>query len=90
MCPYCQGLTTEWDKVEGPGRVYSWVVVTHSVHAATADQVPYVIALIDVGDVRVIGNVVGCPPGEVEAGMNVELFFEQSEVGHKLPNFRRP
>jgi uncharacterized OB-fold protein len=89
MCPECQSLETQWLEASGRGSVYSWVVVTHPVAAELVDQVPYVVGLIELEEgVRVVGNVLGCSPEDVEAGMPVELFFEQIEDVH-LPNFRR-
>lgn len=88
MCPECQSMETEWIESTGRGTVYSWVVATHPVAEVLVDQVPYVVGLIDLEEgVRVIGNVLGCAPEEVEAGMPVELFFEQVE-DVRLPNFK--
>jgi uncharacterized OB-fold protein len=89
MCPECQSVETEWIESSGRGSVYSWVVATHPVHEVLVDQVPYVVGLIELEEgVRVVGNVEGCPPEEVEPGMPVELFFEEVE-GIPMPNFRK-
>lgn len=89
MCPECQSSETEWIESSGRGTVYSWVVATHPVHEVLVDQVPYVVGLIELEEgVRVVGNVEGYPPDEVEAGMLVELFFEEVE-GIRVPNFRK-
>jgi uncharacterized OB-fold protein len=62
-------------------------VVTHSVHPATGEQVPYCVALVDLEPgIRVVGNVWGCDPAEVFDGMEVELVFED-HGDHRLPNF---
>jgi len=93
MCPHCHAGADALAWVESPGRgtVYSWVVANHPVAEVLVDQVPYVIALIDVEDgVRVVGNVVGCDPAAITAGMAVELFFEEREGGVRVPNFRVP
>ena len=89
MCPECQSTETDWLDSSGRGTVYSWIVATHPVDPVLVDQVPYVVALVDLEEgVRVVGNVEGCDPGEVTAGMAVELFFEEVG-GMRLPNFRR-
>ena len=89
MCPACQSQDTEWIESSGRGTVYSWVVAAHPVAEVLVDQVPYVVGLIELEEgVRVVGNVEGCDPGEVEAGMAVELFFEEAG-GMRLPNFRK-
>lgn len=90
MCPHCQSTATEWIESSGAGSVYSWVVVTHPVDPVFIDQVPYVVAMIDLAEgVRVVGNVEDCAPDEIVAGMAVELFFEQRDQHTKIPNFRR-
>jgi uncharacterized OB-fold protein len=91
MCPHCKSQDLQWSDFTGQGTVYSWVVATHPVDEILVDQVPYAIALIDLEEsVRVVGNVVGCDPYEIEAGMAVELFFEEREEGVRVPNFRVP
>ncbi len=88
MCPECQASATDWVAASGRGSVYSWVVAVHPVDPVLADQVPYVVGLIELEEgVRVVGNVEGCPPEEVTAGMAVELFFTEIADIH-LPNFR--
>jgi uncharacterized OB-fold protein len=90
MCPECQSTQTEWIESSARGSVYSWIVATHPVDPVLVDQVPYVVALIELEEgVRVVGNVEGCDPEEIVAGMAVELFFEEVE-GMRLPNFRHP
>jgi len=90
MCPACQSTETEWVECSGRGTVYSWVVATHPVDPVLEDQVPYVIALIDLPeDARIVGNVDGCAPEDVRAGMAVEVHFsEPGEDGIAIPNFR--
>ena len=93
MCPHCHAgaAAIAWVESAGHGTVYSWVVANHPVAEVLVDQVPYVIALIDVEDgVRVVGNVVGCDPAAITAGMAVEVFFEEREEGVRVPNFRVP
>lgn len=90
MCPECQSQDTEWIESSGRGKVYTWVVATHPVDPVLADQVPYVVGMIELEEgVRVVGNVEGCDPGEVTAEMPVELVFADLGNGRRLPNFRK-
>lgn len=91
-CPWCHAVgRTAWGDAPARGTVYSWVVATHPVAEVLADQVPYAIALIDLEPgVRVVGNVVGIDPAVIEAGLEVEVFFETREEGVVVPNFRVP
>ena len=91
MCPFCFAAEIAWGDAPRTGTVYSWVVATHPVAEVLVDQVPYAIALIDLEPgVRVVGNVVGCDPAEIWAGLAVEVFFEEREEGVRIPNFRVP
>ena len=89
MCPVCRSTDTTWIESSGRGSVYSWLVVHHPVNLVLVEQVPYVVARIELEEgVRVVGNVDGCDPDSVSAGMAVELFFETHETGIRIPNFR--
>jgi uncharacterized protein len=90
MCPDCQSTEATWEPVpRGMGTVYSWIVVNHAVSASLADQVPYVVALIEVAEgARMISTIVDCNPGEIHADMAVEVAFEDHPSGITLPLFR--
>jgi uncharacterized protein len=88
MCPDCQSMQTHWSAASGNGSLYSWVVVEHPTHPALNDQVPYVVALVDLDEgVRVVANLCDTPMADIHAGMALELFFEEAD-GIRLPNFR--
>jgi uncharacterized OB-fold protein len=90
MCPACRSAETDWIEASGRGAVYSWVVVTHPVHPALVDQVPYVVGLVELDEgVRIVSNITGCAPEEVVAEMPVEVYFEEVAEDVRLPNFRR-
>ena len=82
--------SAEWIESEGRGEVYSWIVVTHPVDPVLVDQVPFAVAMIGLPEkVRVVGNIAGVDPDAIEAGMPVELYFEEpGEDGIPLPNWR--
>lgn len=83
-------MQTRWEPAPDRGRLYSWVTVTHPVDEALAEQVPYVVALVELTEgVRVVANIVGCSPDTLSAGETVEMFFEERADGLRLPNFRR-
>jgi uncharacterized OB-fold protein len=49
---------------------------------------PYAVALIDLDEgVRMLSNVVGCPPDEVVVGMAVQVTWEALDDGRHLPLF---
>jgi len=89
MCPVCRSTATEWLESSGRGSVYSFLVVHHPVNPVLLDQVPYVVAMIELEEgIRVVGNVEDCDPDSVHTGMQVEVVFERHEEGMLIPNFR--
>lgn len=88
MCPACQSIDTEWIEARGRGRLYSWTVAIHPVMPILVDQVPYVIALVDLEEgVRVLSGLVDCPLDAIAADMPLVLSFQEQD-GFHLPYFR--
>ena len=92
VCRDCHCWDFEWVKLDGTGRVYSYVVVHHVVLPAFSNDAPYVIAqiLLDGTEdrVRITSNIIGCPWEQVKVGMRVRALFEDVTPGVALPKFR--
>ena len=89
LCPCCSSQDTNWVAASGHGTVYSWIVVRHPVPADIySDEVPYVVALIDlVEGVRMPTNLVNCDVDAITGGMKVEVVFKYSTPIITLPCF---
>jgi uncharacterized protein len=92
FCPFCgTGGTLEWREASGRATVHA-AVVEHRPEAAGAafsGGEPYCIALVDLEEgVRMMTNVVGCPPGDVHSGMAVRVAWEPLSDGRQLALFR--
>ena len=86
-CPHCFSDALEWQTSTGRGSVYAQTVVHRAPHGFQ-DRVPYCVALIDLEEgFRMLCNVIGCSPSDVQVGMPVQLDFEERE-GRLLPVFR--
>ncbi|HEX5566280.1 MAG TPA: Zn-ribbon domain-containing OB-fold protein, partial [Streptomyces sp.] len=86
-CPQCTSL--EWDTVEasGHGRVYSYTVNHHPRHPAF--EFPLVVAVVELAEgTRLITNLVGIAPEEVEIDMPVVLDWLDADPDLSLPVFR--
>ena len=91
LCASCQSADHEWVESAGRGTVFTYTIVTHPVHAAVTDAVPYAVVVVelnDCGNVLVPSNVVDCPPEAVEVGMAVEVVFERVTDDITIPRFR--
>jgi uncharacterized OB-fold protein/acyl dehydratase len=87
MCPGC--LSLEWDTrtASGRGRVYSFVVAHHPEVPPFA--YPNLIVLVELEEgTRLVSNLVGIDPAEVEIGMPVEVQFTRVDDDLVLPLFR--
>ncbi len=89
LCPHCLSEDLEWVRASGRGRVYTYTVVRRPAHPAFKDDVPYVLAIVELEEgPRLTTNIVGVPPEEVHIGMPVEVVFEDVTDEVSLPKFR--
>lgn len=92
LCPSCRGEDLEWTQVSGDGRVASWTVVHPPVLPAWADDVPFVVLLVELDQgVRMLGRLVGAAgtlahsDGDVGMGARVALRWIEDGAGVTLP-----
>jgi uncharacterized protein len=86
VCPRCLSTTLEWRESQGRGVVYA-CTVEHKAQTR-ALEAPYVVALVELDEgVRMLSNVVGCPPDQVAVGDRVGVTWEPLSDGRRLPLF---
>ncbi len=89
ICAHCLSEDLAWAKASGKGEVYSFSVVQRPPTKAFAADVPYTIAVVELAEgVRMMTNIVDCPPDQVRIGMPVEVVFEDVTAEISLPKFR--
>ena len=79
ICHRCLSFDLDWTTVARQGRIYSWERAWHPVHPALRGQPPYVVVLVELphaGNIRMIGNLVDAPTGDVPIGAPVAAVFE--------------
>jgi uncharacterized OB-fold protein len=79
LCHHCHAFDPAWEEVAPRGRIYSWERVWHPAHQALKSHGPYLAVLVElpeVGNVRMVGNLLGEPQQEVEIGTEVVGVFE--------------
>ncbi|WP_305092965.1 bifunctional MaoC family dehydratase N-terminal/OB-fold nucleic acid binding domain-containing protein [Prescottella sp. R16] len=87
MCGECRSL--DWDTVDASGRgtVYSFVVNHHP--KIPGFEYPLIVATIELEEgTRLIANMTGITPEQVEIGMPVELDWIDADPDLTLPAFR--
>lgn len=88
--PDCFGVgTLEWVESSGKGSVYAFTITHQPAHPAFADDVPYVLAIIELAEGwRMNSNVINIAPEKVWVGMPVEVVWDDVTPEFTLPKFQ--
>ena len=87
-CTNCLSADMEWAEVSGRGKVYSFVTFHRVFHPAFEEEVPYVVALVELEEgPRMLTNVIGIPPEEVRCEMKVKVTFDDVTPDATVPKF---
>lgn len=77
LCVKCHGRKIAWQESARRGRIHSFTVVHRPPTAAFKDDVPYVLALVDLDEgFRIMCNLLGSPPATAAIGLAVRITFE--------------
>lgn len=89
VCPQClSSESLSWRESAGKGTIYAASVQEKPANPLMADRVPYVVALVELEDgIRLMSNVINCPPYEATVGKSVLLTWEPLSDGRHLPQF---
>lgn len=83
-CPSCRSLDRTYVVASGVGEVFSHVVHHHP--PVPGLRPPYAVAVVRLPEgVRIVGNVVDCPPEDVHIGMPVRVTFRRVDDDLILP-----
>ena len=89
VCVQCGAGEYRWVAASGRGRVCSFVTYHRLYHEAWQDEVPYVVAVVELEEgPRMISNIVGIEPDKVVCDMTVEVTFDDVTADVTLPKFR--
>lgn len=87
-CPGCFSQNLSWRKMSGVGKVYSFSVIYQSPLASYQQDVPYVLAIIELAEgPRMMANILHCDVNTVHIEMAVEVTF-QARGDMKIPQFQ--
>ncbi|MGW2518866.1 Zn-ribbon domain-containing OB-fold protein [Streptomyces sp. NPDC001617] len=87
-CPHCQSFADEWRRMEGHGRIWSYVRPHPPLLPAYADQAPYTVIVVELTEaprIRLVGNLVteagarldSVPPERLRIGARVQVVFTE-------------
>jgi len=72
-CPYCGKAGGDWVYLSGKGKIYSWFVANVTPEPRYKEDVPYIIATIQLEEgPRIVSRLVDCPPDKVKGDMPVK------------------
>ncbi|MFM9698561.1 Zn-ribbon domain-containing OB-fold protein [Streptomyces europaeiscabiei] len=88
-CPHCRSFATEWRRVTGRGRIWSYVLPHPPLLPDYAEQAPYNVVLVELTDaprIRLVGNLVTEPGARLDSvpverlriGARVQVVFTAS------------
>lgn len=88
LCTACGG-EPDWEAVSGRGTVHTFTVVRQYGIAPFREEVPYVVAMVDLAEgPRVLTNLVQCDPEQVTVGMAVEAVVVRATPEVGIPYWR--
>ncbi|GAA1884070.1 hypothetical protein GCM10009715_32970 [Paeniglutamicibacter psychrophenolicus] len=74
LCTKCWSQDLQWKEAAGDASIWSFTVVGIPGHPAWGDEIPYILALVElVEGPRLMTNIVGCAPESVHCGQRVQL-----------------
>jgi uncharacterized OB-fold protein len=89
QCPDCWSSDLGWVEASGKATIYSFSVTYEGVEAAFREDLPIVLAWVDLPEgIRMQTNIVDCDPKSVAIGQEVEVVFKDVTDEITLPYFR--
>jgi uncharacterized OB-fold protein len=97
MCGACNSLESEWAPVSGRGTIATFTVIEGYEPRAVpmfswpADGYPIIVVIValpDADGVKLVSNLIDCPPERISVGLEVEVVFEDVTDEITLPRFR--
>lgn len=88
ICPKCLSDRFTWERLSGNGTVYTFSVVHHAYYSGFKNELPYVIAVVELAEgPRMLTNIIDCKPEQVKIGMPVKVTFKKCSEELTLPYF---
>jgi uncharacterized OB-fold protein len=91
LCSHCGKQTLEWVTASGGGTVYSFTVIRQNGVPPFNEQVPFVVATVDLDEdgARVIAAMPTLAPEEAQIGMRVRATFRPATDDLGYVDFER-
>jgi uncharacterized protein len=87
-CPACLSDSATWTPVSGRARLWSWIVMHQNYLPAYADELPYLVAFVQLEEGPYLYSTIVDPPGELACDLPLEVVFERLSAERAIPKFR--
>lgn len=91
-CDGCgSGAALEWKQLSGRGKIYNYGVVYDCPVASLKEDLPFNLAAITLDEdpgILMYSHLPGTPPDEVPVGAAVQVIFEATANGQKVPEWQ--
>ena len=91
VCKKCLSFDLGSAEMSGRGTLYTYTVCRQAFHPWFEDRLPYALAVVELTDqpgLKMVSNIVGCEPDDLQVGMELEVVFERVDDRLTLPMFR--
>ena len=89
VCPRCWSSATAMEDCCGRARLVTWATYHRAYHAAFADELPYVVGLVELAEgPRLLAGVRCADPESLRSGAPLTLVLQPREGGFNVPAFR--
>lgn len=91
-CDRCgSGEYLEWKEMSGRGKIYNYGVVYDCPVASLKADLPFNLAVITLDEdpgILMYSHLPGTPPDQVPVGASVQVIFEATANGQKVPEWQ--
>lgn len=91
VCSDCRADTLSWAEMSGKGHIYNYGVVHDGPVRMLHEDQPFNVAVItldDDPDIQMFSHLPGTPADQVPVKGAVEVIFEETANGQKVPEWR--
>jgi hypothetical protein len=88
ICPRCLSHDFEWQPHSGRGRLWSWIVMHQRYLEAFADELPYVVVLVELEDGPWMISALDGDAEALRIDQRLEVLFSPVDAERAIPKFR--
>jgi uncharacterized OB-fold protein len=88
VCPNCLADQATWQPASGRGRLWSWIVMHQKAFPSYLDQIPYLVAFIELDEGHFMVSTLVDPPPDLHCDLPVQAEFVDLDDERSAPVFR--